>query len=75
MNSQDPREKQEEGKGFPGPAPTGHDPAQMPAGNQDAGRPKGKIDREGLLRWEDEGGQVTNRVGPTMVSTNEQEDL
>lgn len=60
MDSQEPKGKQEEGKVFPGPASSRREPFQMVArttSNADE-RPKGKVELDGLRRWEDEGGKL-----------------
>jgi hypothetical protein len=56
------KEKQEEGTVFPKSAPNGHKPFQRAAANKNARRLKGKVELDGLLRWEDEGGQIANRA-------------
>jgi len=59
MDSQEPKGKQEEGKVFPGSASNGHEPFQMVAKTNNADkRPKGKVELDGLRRWEDEGGKL-----------------
>jgi cell division protease FtsH len=51
-----------EEKVFPKPAPNGHRSVKRAAGNKDSMWPKGKVEPDGLLRWEDEGGQIANRT-------------
>ena len=60
--------KPEEGKVFPGSAPNGHEPFQLVAGIKDEGWPKVNIELDDLLRWENEGGQIANRVYEGEVS-------
>jgi cell division protease FtsH len=56
------KEKLEEGKVFPRPAPNGHELFQMVTWIKDDGLPKGKVELDSLLRWEDEGGQTATRA-------------
>jgi hypothetical protein len=60
--------KPEEGKVFPGSAPNGHKPVQMVAGIKDDGWPKVNVELDDLLRWENEGGQIANRVNEEEAS-------
>jgi cell division protease FtsH len=52
------KEKQEEVKVFPRPAPNGHEPFQMLTWIKDDGWQKSKVELADLSRWEDEGGQI-----------------
>jgi cell division protease FtsH len=51
------KEKQEAGEIFPSPAPNGHKPIRVVASIADDRRPKGKVELDDLLRWDDEGGK------------------
>ena len=51
------KEKQEAGEIFPSPAPNGHKPIRVVASIHDDRRPKGKVELDDLLRWDDEGGK------------------
>jgi hypothetical protein len=56
------KEKQEEGKVIPRPAPNGHEPFQVVTRTNTDEQPKGKVEPDSLLSWEDEGGQIATRV-------------
>jgi hypothetical protein len=55
------KEKQEEGTVFPRTTPNRHKPLQIVASINGDERSKSKVEFDGLLRWEGEGGRITNR--------------
>jgi cell division protease FtsH len=56
------KEKQEDGKDFPRPAPNGHKQINLNAWIKDDKQPKSAVELDGLLRWENEGGQPENHL-------------
>ncbi len=64
-------EKQEEGKVFPRYAPNGHKPFQMVTWIKDDECRKGNIELDDLLRWENEGGHIENRVSEGEASVSQ----
>jgi hypothetical protein len=61
MDSHESKEKLD-GKVFPRSAPHGHELVQMVTKANADEWPKGKVELDCPLRWEDEGGQISNRV-------------
>jgi len=62
---------QREGKVSPEVAPNGHEPVQIGANINTSMHSNSKVDLDGLLRWEDEGGRIGNRVNTMFLGEQE----